>query len=441
MLLRKRTKGSTLQEEHSILNLTIGGIQSSFPCTSPVHDTPLMEYMEDVVGNLKSEYNPVDHSTCGHAHSACTYFVVGTEETGFNQYSWSIGGLVPSDLSQSLRNIDFTSELDVGDFATSAYLHFSTAVPETSSIANFIIEILQMLEGNVKIALRLERAGKRVIVSFWKIFQRTGNYWVAWSFAVRPFIQDVWAFLNVLKHAEKRVRWLRKFNHRPVKLKYRWSPREINGTGVSIGSSWIGRNSEYGGPLPPRPGELSDDLLDYSGTVRLSSWAHVRFDIPDEYLNDFSVAVGYTMLIMTGLQNPAKIAWEAIPFSWLIEWMTNKKAELIKAKASLSRFPDAEILQIGYSIDIRVNGRTYLKVDSPEQEIDTGQLSYVRYIRRPGSSKDESFINTGGLSPGQLGILTGIASNWRRRRASNTMRVRNLTDVGRILGSDIKFTK
>jgi hypothetical protein len=134
--------------------------------------------------------------------------------------------------------------------------------------------------------------------------------------------------------------------------------------------------------------------------------------------------MGMIMLCMNGVYNPLKIAWEAIPFSWLIEWFTNKRTQLLKELASLSPFPDAQILGMGHTIKVKVTlglvqawKKELTAPPYPATSMHVGDFLYERFDRRPGLPTGESALfDATRLDLRQASIMGGIAVNWRRRR-------------------------
>lgn len=421
MHARQRSKGVLTPQGPVSLALTTptyGTIYGWGEC-SPIYSSK-MEEMFDVIGSQQSDYNPCDHDKLLSDIEPLGYFESKPVAGGaWGQFSFGAGGPYPSQLLQSLRTLDLFEPNYLEDFSISAELHFKKAVDDSTSLINFIIELIELCEGNVKTLKSLSQKMSKALEVFFRILKRTGNYWVAWNFAIKPTIRDIYAFLTTYKRALKRLKWLRDRNHKDTKVKYRQAPFIVTGTKVPVGDDWWTGTLYYGGePVDTIPPDWGGFFIDYEATVRVSSWAHVVFDIDDAFLDDMFTAVGMIMLVMNGVYNPVKIIWEATPFSWLIEWFTNKKIELLKELGNLSPFRDATILGMGHSVRINIlDARVYAQRngDSP-LEFDIGKFQYSHFVRRQGLPTGESALFDPDFNLSRTGILGGIAVNWRGRR-------------------------
>lgn len=418
---RQRNRGRLEPQGPVSLNLVIPDIVPIYgwgECSSKYSSK--MEEMHDVIGNQKSDYNPCDHDKLLSLLKPLSYFASGPDGEGrWTQYSFGAGGPFPTSLLQSLRSLDLFGPNYLENFSIDAELFYKKAVDDSTSLINFIIELIQLCEMNVNAWKKFSKKMETAIQVFFRMLKKTGNYWVAWNFAIKPTVRDIWAFLTSYKRALKRLMFLRARNHKDTKLKFRRSPIPVSGTQVPVGYDWWTGTLYYQGePVNAYPVDWGGFLIDYEGTVQVSSWAHVMYDIDDNYLNDMFTAIGMIMLCMNGVYNPIKIAWEATPFSWLIEWFTNKKIELLKELGNLSPFRDAEILGMGHSIRLKLdNAKAYAwKTGESAQGFEIGEFQYSRFTRRQGLPTGESALVAADMNPTRSAILGGIAANWRRRR-------------------------
>jgi len=372
------------------------------------------EYMDDTIGSNQSDFNPCYHYKFIQPGKPVDSFAVEVDPGVYEFYSTNVGGIQANDILGALRSYDFGIDDWLEDFGANAEDHFLTPVQDKNSLLNFIIELIELCEGNLKVAKVLSKKLETAVETFWRIFKKTGNYWVAWNFAWKPTINDVHSFFTTLQRAEKRVKWLRAVNHKNIKVHYREKPRPFSGV-LSLDCTWFDRVPGGDPAVLPKPANLSAELT-FDCEIGLSAWAWVRFDIPDQFLFSFEDAIGMTALMMQGVYNPAKIAWEAVPFSWLVEWFTNKRAELLKEKASLAQliFPNSTILGTGYTIHLmKCTGESTVLSDGPTGIIRYGVGSYFLdlFDRRPGLPTGDPGFRFQALSAWQTSILACIGVN------------------------------
>lgn len=414
---RVRTRGGVGQSPPLILNYTPpGGPTATFPVKCDVGVlSNKYESITDVVGNLQGDYNPCDHFKLLSRLTPVENFTVG-DAPFHSTYSFVGGGLNGSLLAQACLDLELLPDQYLDDFSASAEDHFRTTVQDTNSIINLLLELIGVCSLNLKSIKSLSERYLKAIKIYQGMIRKGLSHWVAWNFALKPLIRDIVSLIELNKRAQKRIKWLKKWNGRPVKVRYRQSPVAVSSDFVGFSSPWVQWNGDdvLDPIMPPAPQDHQFEFK-YSGEVVVTSWAHIIFHIPDWVLDDWVSCMGMCMLTMQGVYNPAKIAWEAIPFSWLIEWFTSKRAQLVKELASLSPFPPAEILSVGHSVRVKLTGETRW-IQGENTVIETGPFQFTRYTRQPGLPTGESSFGVGDLSLTQLSILLGIAANWRRRR-------------------------
>jgi hypothetical protein len=375
--------------------------------------------MADTIGQQESDFNPCYHFHWIQPGKPVDQIAVEVSSNVYEFYQCSTGGFQADNILGALQIQDFGISNDIEDFGARAEDHFLTAIQDKNSILNFIIEMIEVCEGNLKIVKTLSKKVETAIETFWRIFRKTGNYWVAWNFAWKPTISDIMSWLTTMRRAEKRIKWLIAHNHKPVKVHYRQRDIEVNGV-IPVPATWIYHIPGGDPAIWPQPPGMSAEFT-YEGAVGLSAWAWVRFDIPDAMLFSLDEAIGMAALIMQGVYNPAKIIWEAIPFSWLIEWFTNARAELIKEKLSFAKFifPDSTILEVGWTIHLKkVQGSSSLVFVGPSgtRRYSVGSYFLDIFDRRPGLPTGDPAFRFQFLSIWQSSILAAIGANHKARR-------------------------
>lgn len=390
----------------------------TFHVKLPAYYPEKREVMYDIVGNQKCDFNPVDHWKLLGAQGKVEWIVNGVDPNQVT-YQFSLGGFPCSTIPETLLATDFFTIQELDDFAAEAEDSFRTVVDDDSSFINNIIEMIEMCEGNIRALKDLGEKFKKAWATFFKVLQSTGSYYVAWRFAIKPLIRDVQNFLTMVSRARKRLKWLKANNHRITRVRFMGHKKDIEDPTFGFGDiAWVQNDPNYPMEvLPAAPPNSVGFLGNISGFAQLNAWADVKFDVPDYLLDDMILAMGMIMMTMQGIYNPLKIIWEAIPFSWLIEWFTNKRIQLQKELASLDPFGTATIYQTGWSMKMKIFGFVSWVGSDPDQHVEIGDFLFKRYLRRPGlPTGDSSIFAENPLDLGRLGILGGIAGNWRHRR-------------------------
>lgn len=410
--IRERTKDRPIKVDFS--QYTITDISDDSVVFGPYelsdYEIPeKMEYMADTIGNIGCDFNPCFHDKLLLAAKPVDDF---TWDDGLGhgfRHRFSDGGISPSEPLEALRNITLPSYAWLDDFGAKAEHHFKTAVDDTHSILNFLIELIQMCEGNI---LKLKELGEKLIKAF-KIYHdmiaKGSSHWLAWNFAIKPMIGDFKAILDSLKNAKKRLKWLRKRNNLDTKVKYREGPKEFNIGNIILDASWPSA------PAPMRPHCWFEFEIEKM-TIQPSAWAWVRFSIPAHLLVG-DLGLGLVWSSLAGLFNPLKVAWEAVPFSWLIDWFVSLRTQLQLEAANFSPLKDATILGTGHSLKTKIVGKVYFctGTEGSVQRVERGDFHYECFNRQPDLPKVEVWPFRVPWEWYNLSILSALLGQKHRR--------------------------
>lgn len=195
------------------------------------------------------------------------------------------------------------------DLARTAWDRFSTQVPETLSIGNFLLEWgeVEELIGNFTLHSLQHKSGHSLL-------NEAGSQYLGYSFGISPLIGDLEALLSLVKRVTARIEWLKAHNHKRTRLSFRRSdlaqlpaiPPEVDVTGPLL-----------------RP--LGNKYFNYTAKARLVSvddvFTATGYLVCDlEGLDDIW-AVVRGIVADLGLNNPLGVLYNAIPFSFVLDWM------------------------------------------------------------------------------------------------------------------------
>lgn len=236
------------------------------------------------------------------------------------------------------------------DPALKMFQKFATQIPEEVSIANFIIEakdLKKMLDfrgrwatltgliskttedlKRYRRATRNDRHDPTVLqkgqaAELARLKERYGrpktigdvlrfvrNSFLEYSFGVRPLESDLTDFFSLFEKVEKRIEYLKKVNRRTRTIKF--------STTVSIplshyGTSQVSQSGTTSGlKITARAAEGSDIVIHGSAMLY-------------QDLTDLDSVVGAWRAVSTsfGLSNPTKMGWNAIPYSFVLDYFLN----------------------------------------------------------------------------------------------------------------------
>jgi len=260
------------------------------------------------------------------------------------------------------------------DHGLKAFEALSSQVPTEVSIANFFWEL---------------REWQELIPTFKENLRKTkaGGY-LNFSFGWKPLVSDLQKLENITSTVTRRLEWLRRTYGQETLIG--WSDEKIDST---IPSTIISNHGDSSIQLV-RTGLITKRRTNGYLTHRLEG-----LDSATAELRAFAAALG--------LNNPVKIAWNALPYSFVVDWLTNISGLL--ARISVQPFVGEWNLR-GVSssqrtlISFELRQRSVLNQwENPNGNYDTvvGNGTYEYYWRGPGIPVTMSVLTSSGLTPQQ----------------------------------------
>lgn len=247
-------------------------------------------YMQDVVGN-PGGFNPVDHYT----------FVGNFADP--SDYLWNYGWTehevpfhvahTPETHSSIPRKLEpgGPSAALLSEWSTEAFNKFHDQIPEQIKLANFLYELRDIKGLIPKIVKRSP-------------IKTVSSNFLGLEFGIKPMITDLKAIINLADSVDKRIKYLKSTAGQTVSLSFK---RDIPDPGPYL-LTWPynGSNARY---------------FDYK---RLSSQG--TFQVTGKLRQDLSDLDGLAshlkaLAAATGFNNPLAIVWEAIPYSFVVDWL------------------------------------------------------------------------------------------------------------------------
>lgn len=317
-----------------------------------------------------------------------------TETTFSSTYSpWHHYG--PS--SDGVSNIESWVEPAVNQCAQQAFDSFVDQVPEDISLGNFAIEAKEA----ALLIPSLIDSYQHWIRNRPPLHDIAGDGLLQYNFAVAPLIGDLFALANLANSTMARLEEIRAMNGKRTVLSFR-------------------RNNLYSIPLiPPTfdvwPGPTLQKFAAIRGTMAkakagFTAKGVVEVDIDQRHLDG---AIGFmrTFLGSSGLNNPLGIIWNAIPFSFVLDWVFDFSGFLSRRK--VKPFPGTWKV-VDFSWSLRTNavwnlhwlGR-YPNSGHPYRLV--GRIHQTSYRRETSLPVSElAALVKGGLSPKQSLLLLAL---------------------------------
>lgn len=326
----------------------------------------------------------------------CEHYSVRHTWDGESPGAWFQNGYcpqqrVPVDASAPSRLIQYLSRSvdDVlPDLANEAFLDLSQQVPEEVSLGNFLIELREI--------------GGLIPKLTGSLADDVAGGFLGYQFGHAPFIDDLSKLANLLSTVQARISWLKSTRGRPVPIGF---TRE----GVWDLPAW-----PYEVRIPVT--ELAHDQVyyPYSYTSRFRAGGTLVHNL--EGLDGLEGIIRGCFGAL-GFGNPLKVAWNAIPFSFIIDWFGRLSTAL--DRLSLQPFTGPwEIHNFTYSLT--EESRWELWFEDHDRGWDglppalVSDVVVKRYIRGVGLPVTVGTLNLP-LSGKQFALLAALAVSGRGR--------------------------
>lgn len=286
---------------------------------------------------------------------------------------------------------------EIDDLEFQSVQHLSILVSQDMDLFNFLREIVEALHGNLKIVIRFRDLYTKMAAAFYDALQRArkqglkeaSSYWLAWNFAIKPFLSDLRTLLCSYQTTVKRLEWMKLKNHSIV---YRtWGKKFKPSFDPHL---WLSGEPLFEITRTVPPGSIRGAYVQQVrfSEVEVSYLAHAkcRLDLPD-YLLDNVRGVSSLWAAYQGLTNPVGVIWEMIPFSWLIDYFLSARTRLFQSMYDFNPFNSGlRVLEYGHTFHLKTKGAA--RVFNAAGNIvlsDAGGFEYDLYSRQSGLPQSE----------------------------------------------------
>jgi len=432
---RRRYRGSF--EPDTMLQIRHFGAYGD-DCEYPLHkDHGLVStadeysYIIDTTGLIQNEWNPVEHVKYNGVITIPPYTVTMSDQ----EYI-----VAPDDLAFNIfeglhATIPMPDDNTRDDLAAMSINHFRNAVDNTGeSLATFFKELFQSCQGNLKALNKYKTLWEkcmRLYADAEKRYLRAGHSgaasaWLAWNFAIKANYSDLRRLLCSFHRARLRFEWLKQRNLKPTKIKFSrlkcFEPMEpIILNGYVPTKTWA---SDLTQPCVEPSSSFAVEHVAYlelekqSYELDFHSTGFVIFSIPEWVFKEAGTGMPIVWMAQEGFTNPVKIAWNSIPYTWLIDWFVSYRTHLQEQSLDLSPLKDAAIIYSAHSFKLKSSWlvKHVWFDDLGRHETPLGAVTYDSYVRKiglPESSENPFRVPWSGYN---LSIVAALVTQWFSRR-------------------------
>lgn len=210
-------------------------------------------------------------------------------------------------------------------------------------------------------------------------------------------IKKIWSLSEAVN---KRIKYLSDNRNKPIRMSFtRTIPEPSEGLSVMWPylSGLVGTNIQF-------------RRLSYSGKFSITATLQQNVELPN--LGQFS---GKAFAAAAGFNNPAAIVWEAIPYSFVVDWFFHLDS-LIAALAIQPFEGKWEVSRVGHSVSDQSVYGVYQDFDWGSVQADwpfMGTVSVQRYARERGFPMTFPWLTGGTLDPKQQVLALALLDQRR----------------------------
>jgi hypothetical protein len=361
--------------------------------------------MYDTHGFIQNWYNPV----CHERYDGVYYPIPEISDSDGPIVSF---GSSPGFVQMFRDTLPFLTASELDELALQSEEKLSNVVSAEVDLFNFLRELIEFCSGNIRLIRRFSDLYTRMVKAFQDAYKRlisqghkeAAAYWLAWNFAIKPFLKDLRSILCSVSALHKKLDWLRRNNHKVIFQTFR---REFD---LPVDpnlwhNGWILCVIDKADPPISANGTYMQQLKYHSVKLEYVARAKILLSIPDHLLDDAHGGVGALWAAYNGLTNPVAVIWEAIPFSWLVDYFLSFRARLFQRMYDFNPFNEGvNVLGFGHSFRwaaIAV-GRISRNTPDSAEWCSAGRVDYTLYRREAGLPY-----------PGQISYFR-VPSDWYR---------------------------
>lgn len=288
------------------------------------------------------------------------------------------------------------SAATLSGWAVDAFNKFHDQVPVTVSLPNFIYELREM---------------KSMIPSFDRksLSKTASNNFLAFEFGVQPFISDIKAILDMSSAVDKRLSHLLATQGKETNLSFNRDVDFAEDFSIYLDANPLA-GSVNGIP------KISVHFKRLSGKATFHVGAKLFQDLQD--LSD-SIAKLKALSASGGFSHPARVVWNAIPYSFVVDWFfhVGKLLDTLTIQPFGGEYKVTRMMHSIKSTALYYVTQEFHNEDPVSNGVNNtplGTLVAKSYVRRTGLPLSGLFLTDGALSPTQLALSAAMLEQRRR---------------------------
>ena len=376
-----RTRQSGDLEFRDLLYSRLAGGTVSNISFPGVPQWTVIDDMSDVAGKQKRKDGRYNPSCVYHNHVAMRANAIASGPDVYGGHVAVYGLRYPViDLSGLSSTIPMPSDSAIRTWAEDAFFEFSTQIPTMVSIPNFLYELREVSS----LLPKLEKS----------IRQTAAGGYLNFSFGWKPFLGDLETLVSLVGSIQSKIQHLKETYGKRTRLSKSWQ----NVIGIPLIRDYINDSFTAVGRFPLY-------MTSHRTDVRANGFLFHLLEGLDSLgglLRAFAAALG--------LNNPLKVFWEAIPYSFVLDWITRIGHRLDAFTANPFQ-GEWQISDCTFSIKSTTIFDVYQRNDlwgTGDIRATLGSIRYDRFVRYNYLPIDLASFNLVEMNPQQLALYLAL---------------------------------
>lgn len=224
----------------------------------------------------------------------------------------------------------------------------------------------------------------------WKKLKTAADGYLSYQFGIKPLLKDAETLAKFMAKVPERLAWLRKNQGKPVKVSF---TKDVSELYPDRTHSHTGSDTVYHSRVVT--------------TAKYRAYALMVYDIAQ--LSDLELKARLAIRAL-GFDNPVGVVWEAIPYSFVVDWLL-KVGDFLDALAPKMTLP-YKFLDIGWTLRVTESLDYWASIRRPRTAAPgkwaVGTWRRTTFLRSPGLPVDISSIQAGEPGLKQLALATAL---------------------------------
>lgn len=286
----------------------------------------------------------------------------------------------------------YTDSSYIGGYTTLTFRSSFDGLPHLKALEYFKAgcQEQELLMANIFMEFKSIKSTFDFLKGSWKKLKTYADGYLSYEFGIKPLLKDAETLAKFMAVIPERLAWLRKNQGKPVKVSF---TRDVSELYPELTHTYTGSSTIYHSRMVT--------------SAKYRAYALLVYDVAQ--LSDLELKARLATRAL-GFDNPIGIVWEAIPYSFVVDWLL-KVGDFLDALAPKITLP-YKFLDVGWTLRVTESLDYWATTRYPRTAVpgkwNVGNRRRTSFIRSPGLPVNISSLQSGDPGLKQLALATAL---------------------------------